>query len=303
MHAATPNHAFRFGVVTAQAGSGDEWVARARRAEALGFSTLLIPDTVGATLSPMPALATAAAVTTRLRVGTYVLANDFRSPVLAAREAATVDLLSGGRMELGVGAGRPTAAEDYRRLGIPFEPGGVRVGRLAEALAVIKALLSGHHADAAGDHYSIAGAEIHPAPVQRPRPPILVAASGPRLTALAGREADIVAIGARPDAGEDAVLERVGWLRDAAGDRFPELELNINLLGAGGQANPQMTGRFGIDVAELARRGSPFVVTGTVDEMCDQLQARRERLAVSYVCAPDHLMETLAPVVERLSGR
>src|SRR5689334_861147 len=188
------HHPFRFGVVAAQARSGDEWLAAARRAEALGYSTFLIPDTLGQTLAPLPALAAAAAATRTLRVGTFVLANDMRNPVLVAREAATIDFLSGGRLELGLGAGRPSAGDDNRKLGISFDSGGVRVERLAEALGIIKALLGGQRATAPGPHYAVADADVFPRPVQQPRPPILLAAGGRRLLALAAREADIVAL-------------------------------------------------------------------------------------------------------------
>src|SRR4051812_8167263 len=137
-----PRHPFRFGVVAAQAPSAEEWIATARRAEELGFSTFSIPDTLGPTLAPMPALAAVAVTTRTIRVGTYVLANDVRNPVLVAREAATLDFLSGGRLELGLGAGRPGIEADYRKLGIPLESGGVRVERLIEAVGIVKALLS-----------------------------------------------------------------------------------------------------------------------------------------------------------------
>ncbi|MHB8647497.1 MAG: LLM class flavin-dependent oxidoreductase, partial [Thermomicrobiales bacterium] len=165
------SHPFRFGVVAAQARSGEEWAAKARRVEALGYATLVIPDTIQHTLAPLPALAVAAAATRTLRVGTYVLANDYRNPVMLAKEAATLDLLSGGRFELGIGAGRPTAAADSRMLGIPFAAGGVRLARRAESLAIIKPLLAGQRASTTGSHYATADAEISPLPIQQPRLP------------------------------------------------------------------------------------------------------------------------------------
>ncbi len=151
---AVAGHPFHFGVVAALARTGEEWVAKARRIESLGYSTLGVPDGVRHTLAPLPALATAAAATRTLRVGTYVIANDFRNPVLLAKEAATLDLLSGGRFELGMGAGRPAAAEDNRMMGIGFDPGGVRVDRLAESLTLLKALLAGQRATATGPRYA-----------------------------------------------------------------------------------------------------------------------------------------------------
>src|SRR5579864_2606419 len=131
------NKPFRFGVVAAAARSGDEWIAKARRIESLGYATLVVPDTLRYTLAPLPALASAAAATSTLRVGTYVLANDLRHPVLLAKDVATLDLLSGGRFELGIGAGRPDAAAETRMLGLPFDSGAARVARLAESLSIL----------------------------------------------------------------------------------------------------------------------------------------------------------------------
>ncbi|MGH7912692.1 MAG: LLM class flavin-dependent oxidoreductase [Candidatus Dormibacteraceae bacterium] len=185
-------HPFRFGVVAALARTGEEWAEKARRVESLGYSTLVVPDGLRYTLAPLTALAAAAAATRTLRIGTYVLANDFRNPVLLAKEAATLDLLSDGRFELGLGVGRPAAAEDNRMMGLAFDSGGVRVSRLAEALPVLKGLLRGEPASAGGPHYAVTGAEISPRAAQRPRPPILVAGAGRRMLSLAAREAEIV---------------------------------------------------------------------------------------------------------------
>ena len=277
-----PHRPFRFGVVAAQAPSGDAWLATVRRVEELGYATLLTPDRLGPLLSPIPALAAAAAATRTLRLGTYVLAAGWRNPAVLARECATLDLLSGGRFELGLGSG--VGGEDARRAGLPDDPPGARVNRLAATLDALKALL-------------------------RPRPPILLAAGGKRALALAAREADIVSLGVRPHGGEAALAEATRWLRRAAGERFPSLELNLNLLAVVGDAPvpPQIRGRlramFGLDPDDLARAGSPFVLAGTVDEMCAQLLERRESLGISYVTVPSDLMDALAPVVARLAGR
>jgi len=297
------DHPFRFGVVAAQARSGEEWAAKARRVEALGYATLVIPDNIQHTLAPLPALAVAAAATRTLRVGTYVLANDYRNPVMLAKEAATLDLLSGGRFELGIGAGRPTAAADNRMLGIPFDAGGVRVARLAASLAIIKPLLAGQRASATGPHYGATDAEISPLPLQRTRLPILIAGSGPHLLALAAREADIVALGVGPDATEAAVAEKIALLREAAGERFAQLEININLMMVGEQMPRWIAAQFGPNADQLARSGAVPVLAGTTDAMCDTLQRRRETLGISYILVSDELMEALAPVVERLAGR
>jgi probable F420-dependent oxidoreductase len=296
-------HSFRFGVVAAHARSGEEWAEKARRVEALGYATLVIPDNIQYTLAALPALAVAAAGTRTLRVGTYVLANDYRNPVMLAKEAATLDLLSGGRFELGIGAGRPTAAAESRMLGIPFETGGIRLARLAESLATIKPLLAGQRASAAGQHYAAEDAEISPLPIQQPHLPILIAGSGPRLLALAAREADIVALGIGPDANEAAVAEKIVLLREAAGERFEHLEININLMMVGERMPRWIAAQFGADAGQLARSGAVPVLAGTTDEMCDTLERRRETLGVSYIMVSDELMEALAPVVERLAGR
>ena len=294
---------FRFGVVTGQARSAEEWIAKARRAESLGFSSFLIPDTLGQTFAPLPALAIAAAATHSIHLGTYVLANDYRNPVLVAREAATLDFLSGGRFELGLGAGRPGAEEDCRKLGIPFDSGGVRVERLAEALGIIKAILSGQAVDAPGPHYAVAGADVFPQPAQQPHPPILVAASGKRLLALAAREADIVALAGSPLDGQAALQQKIDWLRESAGDRFPQLELNSNLTAVGHELPEWIARRMNITIQQLIEAGSPSALIGDVDQMCQQLLERREVLGVSYITAGDMFMDALAPVIERLAGQ
>ena len=294
---------FRFGVVGALARSGEEWAEKARRIESMGYATLLMPDGLRYTLAPLPALTAAAMVTRTLRVGTYVIANDSRNPVLLAKEAATVDVLSGGRFELGIGVGRPDAAEDNRMLGIPFDSGAVRVARLAESLTLLKALLSGQTATATGPHYAAANAQISPRPVQQPRPPILVGAGKRRLLELAAREADIIALGIPPTETEAGVAERIGWIREAAGSRFDQIELNLNLMAVGQQVPRWIASQMGLTAESLARAGAIAALTGTVDEMVEGLQRRRESLGISYIAVGDELMEGLAPVVERLAGR
>lgn len=294
---------FRFGVVAAMARSGEEWAEKARRIESMGYATLLMPDVLRYTLAPLPALTAAAMVTRTLRVGTYVIANDSRNPVALAKEVATVDVLSGGRFELGIGVGRPDAAEDNRMLGIPFDSGAVRVARLAESLALLKALWSGQTATASGPHYAVADAQISPRPVQQPRPPILVAAGKRRLLELAAREADIIALGIPPTETEAGVAQRIGWIRDAAGSRFDEIELNLNLMAVGQQVPRWIASQMGLTAESLARAGAIAALTGTVDEMVAGLQRRREKFGISYIAVGDEMMEGLAPVVERLAGR
>jgi probable F420-dependent oxidoreductase len=280
---------FRFGVVAAQARTGDEWLARARHIEASGYSTMVVPDGMRYTLAPLPALAAAAAATSTLRVGTYVLANDFRNPVLLAKDAATLDFLSNGRLELGLGAGRPAAEQDNRLLGIPFESGARRLGRLADALRAIKAAWAD-------------GSEIAPRPVQQPRPPILVAGSGKQMLALAAQEADIVALGVAPTATEAEVAEKVNGLREAAGPRFADLELNLNLMAVGDQVPRYVAMQYGLTAHALEEADAATALVGSVDQMCERLIARRERLGVSYFMVGDELMDAFVPVVQRLAG-
>lgn len=294
---------FRFGVVTAFARSADDWLTRARRIEELGYSTLVMPDNLRYILAPLPALAMAAAVTRTLRLGTYVLANDLRHPVLLAKDLATLDLLSGGRLELGIGAGRPDSAAENRMLGLPFDSGAVRVARLAESLTILKRLLAGQRPAADGTHYRSAEAEISPLPIQQPRVPILVAGSGRQMLQLAAREADIIALGLPPDATQDVLAERLDWIRDAAGERFADIELNINLMAVGGRVPRFFESRMGHTAEDLERRGSIAVVSGSTDQMCDQLLERRARFGISYVLVSDELMDAFAPVAARLNGQ
>jgi probable F420-dependent oxidoreductase len=290
-------------VVAASARSGDEWIQKARRAESLGYASLLMPDNLQYTLAPLPALAMAAAATRTLRIGTYVLPNDFRNPVLLAKDVGTLDVLSGGRFELGLGAGRPDSAPENRMLGLSFDSGAVRIARLAESLGILKALLAGQRVSTNGTHYSVTDAQVSPLPVQQPHPPLLVAASGHQLLSLAAREADIIALGLPPDASETVVAERIGWIRESAGDRFPQIELNISLMAVAGQVPRWIAARLHLTAQDLAERGSVSAVNGSTDEMCEQLIQRRARLGLSYLLVSDEFMELFAPVVERLAGR
>ncbi len=295
------SHRFRFGVVTAQAASGREWAEKARRIESLGFATLVVPDNLQHTLAPFPALAAAAAATTTLRVGTYVLANDERHPVMLAKDAATLDLLTGGRFELGIGAGRPEAAADNAMLGLPFDPGSVRVARLAEALSIVKPLLVGGTVDHDGAHYTVKAAAVSPLPAQKPLP-IMVAGSQRRMLQLAAREADIIALGFAPNADEAQAAQTIAQIRDAAGERFDRLEINLSLMAVAGRVPRFVAMRMGAAAAELAQADVVSVLKGSTDEMCNRLFALRERLGISYFMAGEDLADALAPVVTRLAG-
>lgn len=305
---------FRFGVQARAAGSGREWLDLARRAEDLGYSTLTMPDHFDDQLAIGPALGAAAAVTTSLRLGTLVYGVDYRHPVVLAKESATLDLLSDGRLELGLGAGWMTA--DYEQAGLPLDRPGVRIDRMVEHLAVVRGLWTGEPVDHRGAHYTVQGISGFPVPVQRPGPPVLIGGGGPRMLATAGRHADIVGINFHlgggaigPELGADAtaarVDEKLGFVRDGAGQRFDDVELHLRVFVAAitddrrGLAEAMADG-FGLTVDEALE--SPYALAGTVDQVCETLVARRERWGFSYVAVGPEAMEDFAPVVARLSG-
>lgn len=306
---------FRFGIQLPHAASGADWAELARKAEDLGYASLLLPDHFGAQLSPVPALVAAAGATSDLRVGTLVLDNDFRHPVITAKDAATVDLLSDGRLELGIGAGWMTS--DYDQSGIPMEPAGVRVDRLAEAIAVLKGLFAPGPFSHRGDHYRIQELDGQPKPLQTPHPPLIVGGGGARVLALAGREAQIVGVNpsirsGRVDAAtaRDGVAEatdqKLRWVREAAGDRYDDVEINMLVFACvvtddrAGTIDT-MAPVFGLEPDELA--GYPHAWIGSVDEICDQLVAARDRWDASYlVVQGPEAMQAAAPIVARLAG-
>jgi probable F420-dependent oxidoreductase len=303
---------FRFGVNTWAAISGHEWVDKARRIEALGYSTLFMPDHLADTLSPFSALAVAAQAAPMLRVGPFVLNNDLRHPVVVAREVATLDLLTDGRVELGLGAGYADA--EYLQAGLQFDRGRVRVARLGEAVSIIKGLLAGETVSFAGEHYRIAGHQIHPRPVQRPRPPILIGGNGRELLTLAAKEADIVSItgatfppGGRPvqlsGFAADDFSRRVAWVRSAAAGRSLELNVlvqEVMVAETPGKPAHELASRFRVTPDVVL--DSPFLLAGPIGHLIETLQARRERWGISYVVVFDRSIEDFAPVVARLAG-
>jgi probable F420-dependent oxidoreductase len=309
------DHRFRFGVQVGGSHSAADWRDLARKIEDLGYSTLFMPDHfVDTELAPMVGISVAAAVTDRLRVGMLVLANDYKHPAVVAKEAATLDLLSDGRLEFGIGAG--WMKTDYDALGLPYDSAGTRIDRLAEALTVIKGAWGDGPVDYDGDYYTIRSYNGIPNPAQRPHPPILVGGGGPRLLRLAGREADIVGINPNLRAGaitDDALKtslaertrEKIQWVREGAGERFDTLELQIRYFvaaitdDANGLAEAMAPG-FGVSADEALRSG--VALAGTVDEVCDTLIRRRQEWGVSYIVLGDDTFEAFAPVVSRLVG-
>jgi probable F420-dependent oxidoreductase len=298
---------FRFGVSGGRA-TRAEWLDLARKAEALGYSTLLLPDHFGRQLAPLPALLAAAMVTHHLRVGTIVLDNDFRHPAVLAKEAATIDLMTDGRLELGIGAGWLEA--DYRWSGLPFDPPAVRVARLEEAVHIFEAFFSGAGPISfEGRFYKIDGLE----PFPRRRPKLLIGGTRRRMLQLAARQADIVGLedhqfADRVSGGTVHVAnsaEQVQIVREAAGSRFEELELNVFA------ARTVVTDDRARTIGDLASElnltpaqveASTSFLVGSVDGIVEQLQERRERLGISYVMIFDRAMDAFAPVVARLAG-
>jgi probable F420-dependent oxidoreductase len=297
------------------------WSDRARKAEDLGYSVMLASDHLGPSLAPMLALTAAAMATRTLRLGTLVLNQDFRHPAILAKEAATLDLLSDGRLELGLGAG--WAAEEYRWAGIAFDPASVRVSRFAEYVTAVKAILSQQLVTLSGEHFSLDEMPGLPRPRQTPRPTLLLGGSGERMIRLAAREADIVslALGSRmgrtdlPDARPAAVDRKVRAIRDAAGARLQDLELNVWVASVAVTNDPlhaaeqALAGfkRIGSDETQAMSvydfRSSPHVLIGTSAELVEKLFGIRERYGVSYLTVPHPALEQFAPVVAELTGR
>jgi probable F420-dependent oxidoreductase len=306
---------FRFGVNVGSSASRNEWTDKARKIEGLGYSTLNVPDHLTNLMAPMPALISAAEATKHLRVGTNVLNNDLRHPVLVAREAATVDLLTDGRLQLGLGAG--SIRSEYDQIGSAFDTGGTRVERLTEAVTIIKGLLAGEKVTLAGRHYQVTGHAIDPLPVQKPHPTILIGGNGRRLLTLAAQEADIVGLsgltfrqgGAVPaDLSGwrvSAIDERLVLMREAAGeDRYARLELNVLVQRVivtddRRSAAEDLTSRWTQLTADEILQ-SPYVLIGTVNQIVEDLLARRERWGFSSYVIFEHYADAFAPVLARV---
>lgn len=318
---------FRFGLQAFEASSADDWFATVRRAERLGYSTLFTsdhyfgPGDIATEMShrpidvaPLTSIAMAAAITSTLRVGCRVFACDFHHPVVLAKELATLDMLSGGRLEVGLGAGW-TAAE-YDGLGIPMDSPGTRISRLAEYINLMRAHWNGDPINISGTHVNVHGFAGRPLPVQQPHPPIMIGGGAPRILRLAGREADIVSLnfnnstgklGAASVAGSglDVTREKIGWVREGAGDRFDQIELEIGayFVAVGDDVASQMepmAERYGVSTDELLSH--PHGLFGSVAEICDTIVARREQLGISYVTIAQRNMDEFAPVVAALAG-
>jgi probable F420-dependent oxidoreductase len=312
---------FRFLMTANGYPSLTELTALARKAEAIGCSTFVLPDHLVQQYAALPVLAMVAAATERLRLGTFVLNAGLRHPAVLAQDLATLDALSGGRLEIGLGAGwnKP----EYDAIGIPFEPVGVRIERLTETIAILKGCFAEGPFSFAGEHFTITGHDAAPKPAQRPHPPMFVGGGGKRLLTLAGREAQIVGLAPRLVQGDTprvdawsltaaATEQKIGWVRAAAGDRFADLELNT--YPSGGPtlvtANPRaealrradrIRAQTGVELTVEEILDSPHVFVGSVTDLTRKFTDLRERFGISSFLIDD--LDALAPVVQELAGR
>jgi probable F420-dependent oxidoreductase len=304
---------FRFGVSMWSAATRDEWRQKAQRAEAAGFDTMLVADHLAdGMFPPLTALASAADATDRIRLGTLVVNNDFHHPVVLAREAATVDLLTGGRLELGLGAGH--MKHEYDEAGLQFDPPTVRVARMAESAVIIRRLLDGDEVTFEGDHYRVQGHRCFPRPAQQ-HVPLVIGGNGRRVLATAGQIADIVSFtGFSQVEGERSVnpthftdtglTEQVGWVLRAAGDRFDQLELSTLVQGVvitddrravAADLLPLVPGLRVDDILS-----SPYSLIGSVEQIAAQLRDRRDRLGISYITVFEKDLDTMTEIIQEL---
>lgn len=312
--AATHPHPFRFGIQIREARDAAGWKDLARRIEDHGYSTATMPDHFTDQLAPLPALQAIADATTTLRVGALVFDNDYKHPVVLAKELATMDVLSDGRVEIGLGAG--WMVSDYEASGIPFDRPGVRIDRFVEALHVIKAAMGDGPFSFGGEHYTIADYNGLPKPVQQPRPPILIGGGGKRVLGIAAREADIVGINGTMTAGavgpealgtmtRPAVVDRIGIIREAAGDRIDDIELNIRVFFVAITEDPEpMIDNMAkmLQVEPDLIRDSPFSLIGPISAVTEDVLRLREETGISYLIVGQDDVESFAPVVAALSG-
>ena len=304
----------RFATQGQRAESAAEWKEKARKAEALGFDTLLMADHFGPQLSIAPALAVAAEATTSLRFGQLVLQNDLYHPAMLAKETATLDLLSGGRMELGIGAGG-SYPPDFGWTGIPFNPAKARVERLAESLRVLKGLFHDGPFSFEGKHFKITDYDGLPKPVQKPHPPILIGAGGRRMMELAAREADIIGLlPSMGSGGADFALSemtvpglaaKVDFIRQTAPDRFESIEFNsltqvLRVTDDRQTAIAELSTEWEQDPNEWQE--SPFLLVGSVDSIADDIRRYRETLGFTYFVLRDFMMDDFAPILAKLKG-
>lgn len=298
--------------------SAKELGERARAAEDLGVTTFVMPDHLVEQPGPIPYLATVAALTERIRISAFVHNNDLKHPAVLAQELATLDVMSGGRLDVAIGGGWNAA--EYAAIGIPFDPIRVRQARLAESVAVLKGCFGPGPFSFVGEHYTITDYDGHPKPVQQPHPPFFIGGGGRRTLELAAREAQVVGLAPRvlPTGRSDphsftwaATEEKIGWVREAAGDRFADLTLNVypsmwpvtvtdDLHGEVAKVIAAMRERTGTELTEQEVIDSPHIFIGSHDRFVEKFSELRERLGISSFLVGE--LDDLAPVVERLAG-
>ena len=298
---------------------GPSLAEKARRAEALGYHALVVPDHLIPQLSPVPAMAWIAGATERLRIAAFVFNNDLRHPAVLAQDLASLDVLSGGRLDVAMGAGwnKP----EYDAIGLPFDRTPIRQARLIEAIAVLKGAFGDDPFSFAGEHYTITDLDGQPKPVQRPHPPFLIGGGGRKTVELAAREAQIVGLAPRllPGPKSDpqsitvaATAEKIEWVRAAAGETFDSLELNVYPSGVGvsvtdhalaeaRDAAARFAGRTAVDLTPEEILESPHIFIGSLASLEEKFIRQREELGVSSIMVGD--LGPLDPLVERLAGR
>ena len=304
-------HRFRFGVQVSKVPDRRSWIELARRVEDAGISVLTMPDHFSAQFAPVPALMAAADATTTLRVGALVWDNDYRHPAVLAKELATLDLLSDGRLEVGIGAGWEKI--DYDHTGIAYDPPAVRVSRFAEAVAIIKGLFEDGPFTYQGEHYTITDYDSYPKPLQK-RPPFLIGGGGRRVLAIAAREADIVGINGDMRDGavgrnalasmtSESVDHKVTIVREVAVDRDIELNIRsfvVKITDKRSDTADQIASLLGFSRDDVL--ATPFALIGTTAQIIDDLRERRQRWGFSYVIIGQDEIDAFAPVVAALAG-
>ena len=311
----THHRQFRFAVQHTHAPDGAAWINMARSAEDSGVSVFSMPDHLGDLFSPIPALAAVAAVTSTIKLSMFVLCNDNRHPGLLAKEIATLDAISNGRVELGLGAG--WTRTEYDALGMPFDSPGTRIERLGEAVKILRGTFGEEKYSFTGKHYQVTDLAIRPRPVRPSGIPIVLGGGGKKMLSLAAREADIVSIAAnnqlRPAMdspftgfGFKQVSEQAGWVREVAGERYASLELNVRVLAV--VINPdreaaarELSSSLGVPAEDLL--DSPFVFVGDLGQIEEQIVRMREQLGISYFTISQRHAAPLLPLIRRMTGR
>jgi probable F420-dependent oxidoreductase len=320
-------HPFRFGIQSYAPTSGRQWRDLARKAEDLGFSSFHLADHVIGpgpaldatghpvqTVAAVPAMAVAAEATSTIKIGCRVLCVDYRNPVMLAKELATLDMFSEGRLEIGLGAG--WLKNEYEAMGIPFDRAGIRLDRMEEVISLLRAAFSPGEMNIHGSHVHAVGFEAVPKPFSDRIPPLMIGGGARRILAIAGREADIVSLNFDNSSGRlgpegigsstaELTLEKIQWVKEGAGSRFPDIELEIAayftvVTDEGEAVRSKMGSMFGLSADQMAEH--PNALIGSIDEICDRIVERRDRFGISYVSFGSSNIDAIAPVVARLAG-